>query len=232
MEEGPKKDNFLAMSILIAAFVIGGSFIYGAGVNGTPDENKGANVADILGEAPKGVTPTIDDDVILGDPNAPVTVIEFSDYQCPFCKKLFDETETVIRTKYIETGKVKMVLRDFPLEQIHPFARAASEAAECAKDQGRYWEYHDALFAKQSLMTGDAAFFSGIAKELGFNVKEFDSCVSTRKYKDEVDKDIQDGIAAGVQGTPATFINGKLVSGAVPVSVFESEIEAALAAVK
>ncbi len=230
MEEAPKRDNFLAVSILVAAFVIGGSFIYGAGVKGSNAglaQVNGGN-PDEIPEIPQGTPPTIDDDVILGDPNAPVTVIAFGDYQCPFCKKLFDESESQLRKEYIETGKVKMVYRDFPLDSIHPFARGAGEAAECARDEGKYWTFHDQLFARQAEISGDTTLFVSIAGNLKFNLANFENCIESRKYKDEVERDYQDGTAAGVRGTPATFINGKLISGAVPYATFKAAIDEAL----
>ncbi len=236
MEETPKRDNFLAMSILIAAFVVGGSFIYSAGLKGGNSgglaQVGGGDPSENVGGTPLGTPPEIDDDVILGDPDAPVTIIAFGDYQCPFCKKLFDESERQIRAEYIETGKVRMVYRDFPLDQppqpLHPFARGAAEAAECARDQGKYWAYHDKLFTLQSQLSSDPVFFEGIAVTLDLDMNSFRACVQSRKYKDEVEKDYQDGVAAGVRGTPATFVNGKLISGAVPFASFKAAIDEAL----
>ncbi len=230
MSEQPWRDNFLAISILIASFVIGGSLIYGAGVKelgrsdgraevASRDEKRGS-------EASITTTPTGDDDVILGDQNAPVTMIEFIDYQCPFCAKVVREVLPTIREKYVETGKVKLVIRDFPLDSIHSFARTAAEASECAAEQGAFWGYHDLLFERQAEIP--AMDFVSLAGELGLNREAFRSCYEGKRYADEVEKDYQDGIAAGVRGTPTTFINGALVSGAVPLSQFEAAIEAAL----
>ena len=93
--------------------------------------------------------PTTDDDAVLGDPNAPITMIIFGDYQCPFCGQAFRTSEAQVREEYVDTGKVKMVYRDFPITNIHPAAVPAAEAAQCAGSQGKYWEYHDALFENQ-----------------------------------------------------------------------------------
>ncbi len=163
-----------------------------------------------------------DDDPFLGEDNAPVTIIEFSDYQCPFCKKFYDETEKQLIKDYVETGKVKFVYRDFPLDSIHPLARKAAEAAECADEQGKFWEYHDKLFETQKL---DEASLKQHAKDLGLDTEQFNSCLDSGKYKDEVQKDLDDGIKAGVTGTPTFFINGKKVVGAQPYSVIKQIID-------
>ena len=169
-----------------------------------------------------------DDDPVKGNANAPVTIIEFSDFQCPFCAKFFTETLSLIDEKYINTGKVKLVYRDFPLENIHPQATPAAQAAECADEQGKYYEYHDKLFENQQLLSLDN--YKRWAVELGLDAKQFNDCVDSKKYASEVQKDLADGSAAGVTGTPAFFINGKSVSGAQPFTVFEALIEAELAA--
>jgi protein-disulfide isomerase len=224
------KDNFLPLSILGAAIIIGGSLIYTTGARvGIPSQ---AALTDTLGEAiPTNTAPSvsnisIDDDVILGDPNAPVTMIVFGDYQCPFCLRATEGAEAQIRDTYVADGKVRMIYRDFPLDQIHPFARKAAEAAECARDQGKYWMYHDALFERQDEI--GKLDYTTLAGELGLNTRTFGECVASEKYQKEVEKDYQDGIAAGVRGTPATFINGKMISGALPFEAFQTEIETAL----
>lgn len=216
-----KKDYLLPVSILIAGLMIGGAVIYSAGRQGEIPQPPTAVVRD-SGKA----TPEIGDDVVLGDPDAPVTVIEFGDYQCPFCEKFFRETEPLLRREYIETGKVKMVYKDFPISSIHPYATAAAEAAQCAKDQGKYWVYHDALFERQQLLGG--LDYVRLAGELGMDAVQFKSCIDSRKYKEEVENDYQEGIAAGVQGTPATFVNGVLIAGAQPYAVFKAAIDEAL----
>ena len=213
----------------MAALIIGGALIYSAGLKSSGLEP----LAQVGGrEVTANINnPGADDDVILGDPNAPVTLIEFGDYQCPFCRKMFEDTESRLRAEYIKTGKVKMVYRDFPLDEIHPFARRAAEAAECARDQGKYWVYHDLLFERQSeIPTLD---FVARAGELGLNVVQFRECYSSKKYAAEVEKDYQDGIAAGVNGTPSNFILGdnyvKSLPGALPYESFKKAIDEALA---
>lgn len=208
-------------SIIIAGIIIAGAILYSSGSKSLALKEPVDNQLPIVAAA------TVDDDVILGDPNAPVTIIEWGDFQCPFCAQLFNTVEKQAREEYVKTGKVRWVYRDFPLS-FHPAAMPAALAAECAKDQGKYWLYHDALFENQA--TIETLDYIKLASTLGLNTSTFKQCVDTQKYKDEIAKDTQDGVAAGVEGTPATFINGKLISGAQPYAVFKAEIEAALAA--
>ena len=119
------------------------------------------------------------------------------------------------------------MVRDFPLNSIHPFAQKAAEATECADEQGKFWEYHDVVFANQSTIDVDS--LKGYAAELGLDTGTFDDCLDEGKQSSEVEKDLEDGRASGVTGTPAFFINGQLVSGAQPFSVFQQIIDAALA---
>ncbi len=119
------------------------------------------------------------------------------------------------------------MVRDFPLSTIHPFAQKASEATECADDQGKFWEYHDLLFANPSALDVDS--LKGYAGQLGLDTGTFNECLDSGEYEQEVLQDMQDGRASGVTGTPAFFINGQLLSGAQPFSVFQQVIDAALA---
>ncbi len=181
--------------------------------------------------APTAPTPSVDlsdiedDDAFKGEDNAPVTIVEFSDFECPFCARFYQQTLPQIESKYIDTGKVKFVYRDFPLG-FHQNAQKAGEATECAEEQGKFWEMHDMLFDKG--VTGGVTSFKQYAADLGLDTSEFNSCLDSGKYADEVQQDMKDGTAAGVRGTPGFIINGKLVSGAQPFSVFEQAIEDAL----
>ena len=176
------------------------------------------------------VAVSADNDPFKGSKDAAVTIIEFSDFQCPFCKRFFDQTLSQIEKNYVDTGKVKFVYRDFPLDSIHPQARPAALSAECANEQGKFWEYHDLLFQKQDEWVAvGASSFKQYAKDLGLDSSKFDSCFDSRKYEDEVQSDLDDGVNVGVQGTPAFFINGILVSGAQPYVAFQVAIEQALA---
>ena len=196
-----------------------GKLLFTSGV----DLNQEINVPS--SDSNKKIDVSVDDDPVKGDKNAPVTIIEFSDFQCPFCGKFFKETFGQIDEKYIKTGKVKMVFRDFPLS-FHENAQKSAEAAECADEQGKFWEYHDMLFENQEKLSVED--LKRYAVELGLDKDKFDSCLDSEKYKDEVKKDFSDGQKYGVSGTPAFFINGKLVSGAQPFSAFEKVIEAEL----
>ena len=181
------------------------------------------------------VSVTIAGNLIMGKKDAPVTMIEFSDYQCPFCKRFFETTLSTLKAEYIETGKVRYVFRDFPLDQIHPHARKAAEAAHCAGDQGKFWEMHDLLFQNQQALQIES--LKTHARSLRLNGAAFDACLDRGKYAAEVQKDFDDGVAVGVRGTPSFFvgktrsddtIQGVFLSGALPLPVFRQAIDNAL----
>jgi protein-disulfide isomerase len=182
------------------------------------------------------VTVSIDDDPLKGKADAPVTIIEFSDYQCPFCGRFVKNTFPDIAKKYIDDGKVKYVFRDFPLE-FHKQAPKASEAANCAGDKGKYWEMHDKLFDNQSALTVDK--LKQYAADIGLDTESFNACIDSGKHADEINKDLEDGKKATVSGTPTFFIGksqsgkkeiaGKRMVGARPFSSFEQVIEQLLA---
>ncbi|MBI4021365.1 MAG: thioredoxin domain-containing protein [Candidatus Aenigmarchaeota archaeon] len=172
-----------------------------------------------------------DDDPVDGNPEAPVTIIEFSDFQCPFCGRFYLETLPGIQN-YIADGRVRIIYRDFPLS-FHPEAQPAAEAAECAKEQGKFWEFHDKVFENQGAISKSA--YIQWAGELGMNVQQFTSCVETGKYRSEVQADFNAGSAAGVSGTPTFFVGpsggqGVKIVGAQPFSTFQVAIDAALQA--
>ena len=170
--------------------------------------------------------PSVDDDPMRGSPDAKVTIIEFSDFQCPFCGKFWKETYPQLMKEYVETGKAKFVFRDYPLE-FHPEAQKAAEASECAHEQGKFWEYHDKIFENQQSLS--VANEKQWAKDLGLDSAKFDNCLDSGKYAEEVKKDAAEGSAAGVSGTPGFFVNNQIISGAVPFEVFKQAIEAELA---
>ena len=167
----------------------------------------------------------LDDDSVKGAKDAPVTIVEWSDFECPFCGKFYKDTLGQIDEKYIKTGKVKLVYRDFPLS-FHPQAQKAAEAAECAGEEGKYWEMHDMLFEKG--VQGGVESFKGFAKELGLKTDKFNDCLDSGKMAAEVRADMNAGSTAGIRGTPGFIVNGQLVSGAQPFEAFEQVIEAAL----
>jgi len=154
-----------------------------------------------------------------GGAKATVTIIEFSDYQCPFCGKAEVTVDQVMK-QYGD--KVRLVYRDFPLP-MHPQARPASEAANCANAQGKFWEYHAKLFANQTALADDK--LKDYAKDLGLDAAKFEQCLKDKPFKAAIDKDIADGSKVGVSGTPAFFINGRMLSGAQPLDKFKEVID-------
>jgi protein-disulfide isomerase len=176
---------------------------------------------------PPTVEVAVDPKRVKGDPHAPVTIVEFSDFQCPFCIKV-EPTMKEILKKY--DGRVKLAYRDFPLLEVHPRAEKAAEAARCAAEQGKFWEFHDALFANQSKLS-DADLISD-ARSLGLEEQPFQSCLASERFKTKIEADLQDGAKVGIAGTPGFFVNGVFLSGAQPQAEFEKIIDAALAAAK
>ncbi len=166
---------------------------------------------------------SVDDDPSQGNPKGPITIIEFSDFQCPFCKKTRPTIQQILDTY---KGKINYVFRDFPLS-FHKQARKAAEAANCANEQDKYWEYNSKLWENQGDLEPEK--LKEYAKALGLNEKKFTTCLDSGKYAEEIDKDIADGSKAGVSGTPAYFINGIFVSGAQPFDKFQEIIDEELA---
>ena len=176
--------------------------------------------------APINMEALADDDAFKGDPDAPVTIVEFSDFECPFCARFYSQTLAQIDEQYIKTGKVKFVYRDFPLS-FHPQAQKSAEAAECAGEQDQFFAMHDKLFEEG--VSGGVASFKQFAADIGLDTKEFNTCLDSGAMAGEVAKDMQDGQAAGIRGTPGFIINGQLVSGAQPFANFKQIIDAELA---
>ena len=164
-----------------------------------------------------------DSDHIRGNKNAPVTIIEFSDFQCPYCSR-FHETMKQVVENY--PNDVRWVYKHFPLDSIHPYAKKAAEASECAADQGKFWEYTDELFENQRNI--NLEYLSMAAESIGLNTSQFDECLDSEKYKSKVNNDYQQGIQAGVRGTPGSFINGQSVPGALPYEQIKSMIDSQL----
>lgn len=187
--------------------------------------------------SPKKVS--VDDDPILGDKNAKVTLIDFSDYECPFCKRYFDETYSQIKKDYVDTGKVKIVFRDLPLPFHEPMATTEAVAANCARIQGddtTYFKYHDEIF-KRTKSNGNGLTKDDLYKisdDLRLNTATLKTCIDDKKQEDEVRKDLADANAAGASGTPTFFIgkstsdgiiDGTKLIGAQPFSAFKTIID-------
>ena len=162
-----------------------------------------------------------------GSQKAPVTIVKFEDFQCPFCKQV-QPTLNELLSRY--DGKVRLVHKDLPLESLHPQARHAAEAARCAYEQGRFWEYHDKLYANSP--KADAGDLKNYAKEVALNVDSFDRCLASGKYKAVVQQDLNEGAKLGLTGTPTFFINGREMSGNRPLDAFEAIIDEELARAK
>lgn len=169
-----------------------------------------------------------DEDHIRGDKNAPVTLITYSDFECPFCER-FTPTVDQVMAEY--KGKVRLVYRHFPLS-FHPQAEPAAEASECAAEQNKFWEFHDKMFANQASLS--ATYYPQVAKELGLNVTKFNDCLSSDRMLAKVRAQYQGGATAGVNGTPGSFVvskNGTVtpIRGALPFESVKPMIDAALA---
>jgi protein-disulfide isomerase len=159
-----------------------------------------------------------------GSEKAPVTIVKFEDFHCPFCKQV-QPTFNELLSRY--DGKVRLVHKDLPLESIHPQARQAAEAARCAYEQGKFWEYHDKLYANSP--KASANDLKSYAKEVDLNVDSFDGCFTSGKYKAVVQQDLNEAAQLGLTGTPTVFINGREISGNQPLEAFEAIINEELA---
>jgi len=201
-------------------------------------ESKIGSVQQVPSQPSQPLKISLDNDPIRGDPNAPITIIEFSDFQCPFCARFHVQTLPLLLEEYIDTGKVNLVYRDFPIQSIHPNALPAAVAAECANEQGNYWEYHDTLFEKQSgwsRLDSNSAIstFSQYATDIGLEQQQFDSCLGSGKYLEEVQGDLSDGRDYDITGTPGFFIGNEeigfvKINGAQPFDSFQRIIDAQL----
>ncbi len=154
-----------------------------------------------------------------GSPNAPVEMIEFSDFQCPYCQRAHATVEKVLATY---GDRIRFVYRHYPVPG-HAAAKPAAEASECAKEQGKFWPFHDRLFANPSKLSD--ADLKAHAAAVGVDISAFNACVDSHKYQSLVETDAKDGDAVGVNGTPAFFINGRMISGAQPFDVFKKLID-------
>ncbi len=216
MEEEEKKENktnnnkniLLPISIVVAALIIGGAFIYSKGANNVDVKNN--KVANVENSQNMVTLDIAEDQIILGNPNAEVTVFEFGDYQCPFCQRYYMTAHLDLVKDYVDSGLVKVVFMDFPLPG-HDFSQKASEAAWCAKDEGKFWDMHDKLYSnadKENGLTVDNII--KYAKELGLNEENFSNCLNSSKYASRVQQMANLVTQLGVAATPTTIITNKL----------------------
>ncbi|NYZ78015.1 DsbA family protein [Candidatus Micrarchaeota archaeon] len=216
--------KFLGVCVIIAALVLGGAVIYSANVKpvATPTPTATVTASATASQGP-AFSFNLAGKTVRGSASAKITMVEVSDFQCPYCSRAQATVEQVL-SDY--SGKVKLYYVHFPLE-FHEFAQKAAEASECAGDQGKFWQYHDLLFANQNAL--DAVSLKNYAKQLKLDSAKFDSCLDTGAKANVVLADLQQGLAAGVSGTPMFFLNGVRVCGAQPYSAFQQVVNALLA---
>jgi len=210
----------------------------------TSFDSSGTATSNSTGSPTQTAKVSIDDDAVLGNPNAPITIIEFTDYQCIFCRKFWTETFSQLKKDYIDAGKIKFVVRDFPLTNLHPMAEISAEAAECVREKGgdsAYFKMHDKIFGEQNkLSPSSTASYAKDdllkwANDLGYDIS---SCLGSGKYASEVAKDLADAQSAGFGGTPGFVImksgdsEGISIKGAYPYSAFQKALDAELAGKK
>ncbi len=215
--------------------------------SGATRQAVGARPTDSERPHPSGVTPIpastdvsesaanpVDDPRAQGDPDAPIVVVEFSDFQCPFCASFSREVRPRIEERYISTGKVRFVYRDFPLMSIHPGALLAAHIANCAGEQGAFWQMHERIFAgmeRREWSSGSADDFRTFlkyAEELNLDAARVQQCVESNRYGPRIQSDMREAQQAGVRSTPSFLINGQLLVGAQPFEVWERIFETIL----
>ncbi len=227
------KDSFIAgIATIVAAVVLGVFILFSAREIRTGLERGSVQTARTMMPPPSQVMPaaqphgdasklTIGDSPYEGKKNAPVTMFECSDFQCPFCARFVHDTLSQLRQHEIRDGKVRLVFKNFPLSG-HQFAEQAAEAAACASRQGKFWQMHDLLFNANGRLDTDS--LKSYAQQIGLNTQEFDHCLDSGETAGIVNADKAECAAAGVQGTPTFFINGKMLVGAQPYEQFKKLI--------
>lgn len=221
---------WISISFLVVGLIIGLLVTDAATQN---NEIEDASAYEFSVDKLRVVAVSQDNDAVLGNPNAPVTMIEFSDFQCPYCEKFYSETFKQIKSQYIDTGKVKFIYRDFPIPS-HAQASLAAESAECVRSlatenkDSAYFKMHDKIFENMSRWANNSSakdVFVSMGNELGVDIAV---CLDSGSFKQEVGDDYTAGRSYGVQGTPSFFINGKMVLGAESFENFQKVIESEL----
>jgi protein-disulfide isomerase len=229
-----KRSHFYAVMTVLAfaAGVILGYVVWGLEPATTAQSPQTANQpSGAVVEAPVTEEPQFrryeiptKDSYSIGPEDAPITIVEFSDYQCPFCRRWHDEVYEPLLAAY--PGKIRMVYRHLPLTSLHPDAFSAAEAAMCAGEQDAYWQFHEKLFSSETL--GNSVY-GQYAQDLGLDMKSFEACLSDHKYQQSIQADVDFAVDLGIRSTPTFFINGLAVVGAQPLDVFKQVIEQELA---
>ena len=225
--------KMIAGAIIIGFVLVAGAILLKGKTPNTPTAPS-ANPVAVAPSANAQIDPVSTSDHSLGNPNAKVTLVEYADFQCPFCGKFFKETAEPIVNTYVKSNKVQFVYRDFAF--LGPESLKASEAAWCAGDQNKYWQYHDYLFTHQG--TENTGAFAdknlkSFAKDLGLDTTAFNKCLDSGKYEQAVKSSTDNAGKVGVQGTPKSFIlkDGKVfdtVDGAYPLDAVSAKLDAAL----
>jgi protein-disulfide isomerase len=230
-----KRSHFYSV-LTVFAFAVGvllGYVVWGYDTTGnaTPAPQTAAQTAGPVVEAPVTEEPQfvrydVPDEGFpsIGPANAPITIVEFSDYQCPFCRRWHEQVYQSLLNAY--PGKIRFVYRHLPLTSIHPEAQSAAEASMCAGEQNAYWQFHDKLFSSESL--GNEVYIQ-YAQELGLDMNTFEACITDRKYQQAVQADSDFAVNMGVRSTPTFFINGLAIVGAQPLDIFKQVIDKELA---
>lgn len=226
-----KTDNKLMVpaSIVVAGLLIAGAIMYVSGPRNVPSPAAQQGNAQAPTADPTQALKIKSSDFVQGNPGAKVTIVEYADFQCPFCGRFYTDSEQKIIDNYVKTGKAVFVWRDFAF--LGEESTKSAEAARCAGEQGKFWDFHDYLYTHQNgeNQGGFAdAKLKGFAGILKLDTAAFSKCLDLGKYKQAVDDATAEGRSIGVNGTPATFVNGVLVSGAQPYTVFQGKIEEAL----
>ncbi len=233
------KNNWLLPATVLVGFAMIAAAIYFSGGGGTPQALNFDTDQPSQEQPTEDIRPIDEDDHIRGNPNAPIVFVEYSDYDCPFCKR-FHDTMNQIMDEYGADGKVAWVYRHLPLEQLHPNAPKIAEASECVAELGgndAFWEFSDLIFDERGTNEPtDMTALPGYAAEVGVDQAEFTACLDEGRYADRVEQDLSDGAAAGIQGTPHTFVQvgGQqgTINGAQPYEVVQQLTENLLAQIE
>jgi protein-disulfide isomerase len=227
-----KKDLLMPASILIGAILISLSICWSSGkISLSGSDSAAVKIGDTpkIAGSGKVVLSLNPNTPYLGKGQAKVTVVEYADYRCPFCEKFYTDVFSQLKSKYIDNGEIKFMYQDFAF--LGPDSNTAAEATHCAADQNMFWQYHDYLFTHQGSESSDWASSINqkkFAQTLGLNTSQFNQCLDSGKYKQEVLNETDAGKKYGVTGTPSVFVNGQILVGAQPLVSFEQAIDAAL----
>ena len=225
-----KRSHFYSVLTVLAfaAGVLLGYAVWGVGSPGTQTASQASGTGLEESAAPQAQYTRYDIPTenahAIGPADAPITIVEFSDYQCPFCRRWHDEVYEPLLAAY--PGKIRLVYRHFPLTSIHPDAMSAAEAAMCAGEQDAYWQYHEKLFSSETLGT---TTYLEYAQDLGLNSTAFEACLNDHRHQQAIQADSDFAINLGIRSTPTFFINGLAVVGAQPIDVFKQVIDKELA---